>query len=169
MAKYTDEDIIYETPHFVLTRAGRAFVSREEGGHMRIFAKRQGIAERRDFTPQEAVEWVWLSSIAGEALERGMKTHGVNIITINFAELGNWAFKYGHDLVFHEHIFGRVEGAKHQVFPEAIQLPARETGFYDTFVPLNDEDAKAIRTEIEKLVASDKYANKAAWSFGADS
>lgn len=163
MAHFDPEDVIYETEHFYLTRAAWPFVSREEGGHMRMFAKRKKIAERRDFTPQEAVEWVWLSSIAGEALEKGMKARGVNVVKINFEELGNWPFRTGDKVLFHEHIFGRVPGSKHQIFPEALQLPARETGFYDKFEKLNDADMQAIRAEINGLVMTAKYTQKDQW------
>jgi diadenosine tetraphosphate (Ap4A) HIT family hydrolase len=163
MAHFTPEDIIYETEHFLLTRAARPFVSREEGGHLRMFCKRPEVAERRDFTPQEAVEFIWLSSIAGEALERAMNKRGVNIVKINFQEMGNWPFKTGDKVTFHEHIFGRAADATKQEFPEALHLPDRASGFYEGFEPLTDEDVAAIHAEAEALAASNKYADKTAW------
>ena len=163
MANYEPTDMIYETDHFLLTRSARPFVPREEGGHMRIFAKRAGVQERRDFTPEEAVDFIHLSSAAGQALERGLNKRGIRVVKVNFEELGNWAHKYGTELVFHEHIFGRVLGAKHQPYPEAIQLPDRETGFYDGFEPLDDDDLKAIRKEIETTLATPKFADKTQW------
>ena len=163
MAYVGPEDVIYEAKHFVLSRPIRPFVSREEGGHMRIFARRQEISERRDFTPEEAVEFIWLSSIAGEALELAMNKRGVKVVKINFQEMGNWAFKTGDKVTFHEHIFGRAENAKHQIFPEALQLPDRSSGFYEGFEPLNEDDMKAIRTKIEEIAKRPKYANKSEW------
>jgi diadenosine tetraphosphate (Ap4A) HIT family hydrolase len=163
VANYDQSDVIYETDHFLLTRSARPFVSREEGGHLRIFAKRDGVQERRDFTPEEAVDFIRLSSAAGQALERGMNKRGVKVVKVNFEELGNWAHKYGTQLVFHEHIFGRVLGAPRQPYPEAIQLPDRETGFYDGFEPLNDEDLQAIKEEIEAVIATEKFADKTRW------
>jgi diadenosine tetraphosphate (Ap4A) HIT family hydrolase len=163
MARYEPSDIIYTTDHFLLVRQPRPFVSREEGGNMRIYAKRQSIQERRDFTPAEAVDFIRLSSAAGEALQRAMNKRGVEVIKINFAELGNWAYKYGHQLVFHEHIFGRVLGAKHQPYPEAVQLPDRETGFYDGFEPLNDGDKQAVKAEMQVIMATPKFADKSQW------
>jgi diadenosine tetraphosphate (Ap4A) HIT family hydrolase len=167
MASYTEHDVIFETQNFILTRCARPLVSREEGGHMRIFAKRQGLSERRDFTPEEAVEFIWLSSLAGEALEKGLNKRGIPVVKINFQEMGNWAFKTNDRVVFHEHIFGRAKDSKNQVFPEAVQLPDRSSGFYEGFEPLDDEDMKAIRSEIETLLTKSKYANTAYWHMQA--
>ncbi|HSE61035.1 MAG TPA: hypothetical protein VLA88_01930 [Candidatus Saccharimonadales bacterium] len=163
MATYEPSDIIYTSEHFILVRQPRPFVSREEGGNMRIYAKREGVQERRDFTPQEAVDFIRLSAAAGEALEKGMNKRGVKVVKINYAELGNWAYKFGHTLVFHEHIFGRVLGAPHQPYPEAVQLPDRASGFYDTFKPLDDDDLRAIKTELEAILAAPKFSDKSRW------
>lgn len=163
MATFTDDDIIYQTDSFVLTRAAYPFVSREEGGHMRMFCKREEVGERRDFTPQECIEFIWLSSMAGQALETVLNKAGVKVVKINFEELGNWAFKTGDPLKFHEHIFGRASTATKQLFPEALQLPDKSSGFYDGFEPLTDADVAAIREEIERLAESRKYADASAW------
>lgn len=163
MAKYEPSDIIYTTEHFILVRQPRPFVSREEGGNVRIYAKRQDVRERRDFTPEEAVDFIRLSAAAGQALEQGMNKRGVKVVKINYQELGNWAYKFGDKLVFHEHIFGRVLGAPHQPYPEAVQLPDRASGFYDGFVPLDDDDLQAVKTELQAILATPKFANKEAW------
>jgi diadenosine tetraphosphate (Ap4A) HIT family hydrolase len=163
MAYVGSEDIICETKHFQLSRSAKPFVSREEGGHMRIFARRTEITERRDFTPEESVEFIWLSSIAGEALDLAMNERGVKIMKINFEELGNWPFRRGERVQFHLHIFGRAEGSKHQVFPEAVHLPDRSTGFYDGFEPLNEDDMKLIRNKIDEISQRPKYADKDNW------
>lgn len=167
MAKYDASDIIYETPHFLLTRAARPFVSREEGGHLRIFATRTEIAERRDFTPEEAVEFIWLSSASGQALERAMNQRGVNVVKINFHEMGNWPFKTGDPVRFHEHIFGRAKDSVHQIFPEAVQLPDRSSGFYDEFQPLNSDDLAAIKTALQDIFQTPHFSNRSAWHLPA--
>ena len=81
--------------------------------------------------------------------------------------MGNWAYKpeykaRGDKPHLHIHIFGRVLDAKKQVFPEAVYLPARESGFYDGFTPLNDKDVEEIRRQIELLAETDKYV-EASW------
>jgi len=163
MALSDPKDHIFATKNFILERSPKPFLSLEEGGHMRIFAKRPEIVERRDFTPNEAVEFIWFSSIAGQALEQAMKKQGINIEKINFEELGNWAYKYNEPYRFHEHIFGRALGSVHQNFPEAVQLPDRSSGFYDNFVALTDEDMANIRTEIEIIARTPKYTAFADW------
>jgi diadenosine tetraphosphate (Ap4A) HIT family hydrolase len=163
MAHYDQSDMIHETNYFVLTRSQRPYVDRLDGGHLRIFCKRAGVIERRDFTPQEAIDFIRLSSAAGQALEQGMKKRGIDIVKINFEELGNWPYKYGTEPIFHEHIFGRAKDAKTQIFPEAVQLPPRETGFYEGFEPLNDDDLQAVKTELEAILATPKFASQSEW------
>lgn len=148
--------LIYETENFTVESHPEPFVSREEGGHIKIIAKRQ-ITDRTQFTPKEAIEFIRLSMIVGEAFKLGMQKNGVNIIHINYEELGNWAFKRGEVPQFHLQIFGRVEGAKKQIFPEAVYLPDRSTGFYSDFKPLTVEDIQAIRIEIERLVIEERF------------
>lgn len=57
----------------------------------------------------------------------------------------------------HIHLFGRVENAVKQVFPEAIYLPARESSFYDGFVALDKDDIAEIQKQIAVLENTDKY------------
>jgi len=148
--------LIYETENFTIESHPEPFVSREEGGHIKIIAKRE-ITDRTQFTPKEAIEFIRLSMIVGEAYKIAMNKQGVEIVHINYEELGNWAFKRGEKPQFHLQIFGRVEDAKKQVFPEAVYLPDRSTGFYDGFVPLNESDIEAIREEIEKISKEERF------------
>jgi hypothetical protein len=57
------------------------------------------------------------------------------------------------------HIFGRAKNAKIQKYGEAVRLPLRETGFYDNFEALDNEDIEAIKAEMNKLSALEKYRN----------
>ena len=150
--------LIFETKKFTVESHPEPFVSREEGGHIKIVAKRP-VTDRTQFTPQEAIEFIRLSMIVGEAYKIAMNKQGVEIIHINYEELGNWAFKRKEKPQFHLQIFGRVANAKKQVFPEAVYLPDRSTGFYDGFKPLSGEDIKLIREEIERLFKEDKFQN----------
>lgn len=151
--------LIYEAKNFTVESHPEPFVSREEGGHIKIIAKRQ-ITGRTELTPKEAIEFIRLSVIVGEAYKIAMNKQGIKIIHINYEELGNWAFKRGEKPQFHLQVFGRVKGAKKQVFPEAVYLPDRSTGFYDGFIPLNGSDIKAIRGEIERLIKEDRFQDK---------
>jgi diadenosine tetraphosphate (Ap4A) HIT family hydrolase len=149
--------LIFETPNFTLEIHPRPFVSRNEGGHIKIISKNPEIQDRTMFTPDVAIEFMWLSSLAGKALENVMNRQGIHVVKINYEELGNWAYKEGKFPTFHLHIFGRTSDAKIQVFPEAVQLPARETGFYDEFEPLTENDIELIKKEIVELSKQEKY------------
>jgi diadenosine tetraphosphate (Ap4A) HIT family hydrolase len=153
-----NQDQIYETSNFSVERHPQPFVSREEGGHIRIFTRHpERVSDRSKFTPEEAVEFIRLSMVAGQAFLNAMNKQGVPIIWINYEELGNWSFKRNEASIFHLHIFGRVKSAVKQVFPEAVYLPDRDSGFYNDFCPLRDQDMRVICQEIEKLYSSEKY------------
>lgn len=152
------ELVIYQTPNFTLEFHPQPFVSRQDGGHLRIFPKDKNIEDRTQLLVSQAVEFMRLSMLAGEALQLAMNDRGIPVVKINYEELGNWAFKRNERPVMHLHIFGRAENASKHVFPEAVYLPDRSSGFYDGFEPLNKEDVSKIREHIEELVKSEKYS-----------
>lgn len=151
---------IYETKNFIVEAYEKPFVSREEGGHIRIKIKDEEVKDRTKLSPSQAIEFIRLSMVVGEAFETAMKKRGVPIIKINYQDMGNWAYKTGTKNYFHMHILGRVLGAKNQPFPESVYLPDRSTGFYDDFKPLNEEDAEVIKVEIERIIKEEKYQDK---------
>ncbi|HSA83894.1 MAG TPA: HIT domain-containing protein [Patescibacteria group bacterium] len=144
--------LIYETPHFIIESAEQPFVSREEGGHIRIMPKVK-VEDRTKLSPELAKELMKFSMIVGEAMKVGMEKCGVELGRINYQDMGNWG------PTLHLHIFGRAKTAIKQKFGEAVSLPKRDTGFYDTFKPLDEKDRSIIKQEIEKLVETEKYKN----------
>lgn len=161
--------VIWETENFVAFAVSHPFVSREEGGHIIIRAKGDKFRfnSRIDFTPELSLEQQRLSQMLSEAYIPAMERRGIDIIRINYFEAWNWAWKkdkHGNNGVahYHEHIFGRVADAKSQKFPDAPYLPDRSTGFYDNFIPLDDEDIECIIEEMLKLDTSEKY-EKSKW------
>ena len=157
--------IIVESPNFTVETHPQPFVSRADGGHLRIISKDRSISESTDLNAELAIELMFLRMIAAEALRRALVKAGIPVVKINWEELGNWAWKRGDNNFLHIHIFGRAENAKHQIFPEAVQLPDRSSGFYDEFEALTDEDVEAIRTEIMDLLNEAPY--NAGWPFEA--
>ncbi len=141
---------IYETKNFIVESHERPFVSRTDGGHIRIIAKDKDITDRTKLSLDQAHELMELTMIVGKALQEGMNKRGVPVVKVNYHDMGNWAFKSNKRPILHIHVFGRAKNAKEQPFPEAVFLPARETGFYDEFKPLNKEDVKVIRKIILK-------------------
>lgn len=152
-----NNNTIFETKNFTLERHPKPFVSRFDGGHLRIFPKDHGISERREFTPEQAIEFMRLSMIAGEALEKAMNDQGIPVVKINYEDLGNWAFKRSERPVLHLHIFGRAKNAIKQPFPEAVYLPDRSSGLYDDFEALTDDDMDLIKKYVEEISKQEKY------------
>lgn len=159
----TSKNIVYETNNFLVVVGNTTFVSRTDGGHI-IIAMKQPVADRTELTPEFAIEYMRLSMIVGRALKTAMNSRGIPVVHVNYQDMGNWAWK--NDPVvpaMHMHIFGRSKDAKKQIFPEAVQLPAKETGFYDDNEPLSEDDIAEIRRQIELEVAKPKYA-LASWT-----
>ena len=147
---------IYETENFEVITHEKPFVTRTDGGHIKIVTK-TGVEDRTHLQPKQAIELMRLTMLMGEAMQIAMNNRGIPVVKINYEDLGNWAFKTGAKPHLHIHIFGRAENATKQVFPEAVYLPARETGFYDEFEPLNEDDIKEVQKQISMLEDTDKY------------
>ena len=153
----TEYITIYETANFKVEVVPRPHVSREEGGHLRIKSKEKYFSSRMDFNSNEAKEAMRLSMMAGEALKRAMILRGIPIVRINYMEAGNWAAKSGKPFFFHIHVYGRAENAKIQIWPEAVQLPSRDTGFYDKFLPLDSDDIVELKKQFSMIEKEEKY------------
>lgn len=148
---------IYQTKNFIVESHERPFVSRTDGGHIRIRTKDTSIHDRTQLAPTVAIELMRLTMIIGEAMEKGLIHRGIKVVKVNYQDMGNWAYKKGEKPFLHVHIFGRSRDAKYQVFPESVYLPTRESGFYDKFEPLTKEDIIEIQKQIEILVKLKKY------------
>lgn len=152
--------LIYETENFIVESHEKPFVSREEGGHIRIKVKDQNISDRTKLGPVQAIELMRLTMVVGEAFGKAMNSRSVPVVKINYQDMGNWAYKTKSKNYLHYHIFGRVLGAPNQPYPESVYLPDRSSGFYDKFEPLSEEDNKEILKEIEKLFKTEKYQDE---------
>ncbi len=100
--------------------------------------------------------------VVGEALKSAMVRRGVAIGIVNYQDMGNWGVFKPEGPTLHMQIFGRATTATVQKYGDAVQLPHRETGFYDNFKPLDPEDIAEIKQDIELLLMSDKY--RQTWS-----
>jgi diadenosine tetraphosphate (Ap4A) HIT family hydrolase len=152
---------VYETENFYIQAAIRPFIDRAEGGHLYIFPK-VPVRDRTQLSPALAVEYTKLSMVAGEALKSAMARRGVDIGIVNYQDMGNWGVFKPEGPTLHMQIYGRATSATIQKYGDAVQLPHRETGFYDNFKPLDVDDIREIKSDIEKLLLSDKY--KSVWS-----
>lgn len=154
----TIKNIIYKTDNFIIDAPERPFVDRLEGGHVRISPKIK-VSDRTKLTSNLAKEYMKLSMIVGEALKTALKSRGIDIGIVNYQDMGNWAVFDPDGPTMHMHIFGRAKTAVKQKYGEAVQLPRRDTGFYDSFLPLNEDDISAVRSEFELLMKTEKYIN----------
>lgn len=152
--------IIYETKNFIVESHEKPFVSRTDGGHIRIRVKDDSVTDRTKLEPKIAIELMRLTMITGEALEKAMNNLGIPVVKINYQDMGNWAWKTNTKPFLHVHVFGRATNAIKQIWPESVYLPDRETGFYDGFEPLNNDDIEEIRKQINLIVEQDKYQEK---------
>jgi diadenosine tetraphosphate (Ap4A) HIT family hydrolase len=151
---------IFETHNFIVEAHPKPFVSRTDGGHIRIKVKDESIADRTKLTPSQAIELMRLTMIIGEAMEKGMNDVGIPVIKINYQDMGNWAYKENKLPFLHVHIFGRAKDSTKQPFPESVYLPDRSSGFYDGFEPLNEKDIESIKTEIDKLLKEPRFSDE---------
>lgn len=152
--------IFYETENFIVESHEQPFVSRQDGGHVRIRVKDKNVTDRTRLEPKVAIELMRLTMIVGEALEKAMNIRGVPVVKINYQDMGNWAFKTGDTPFLHIHVFGRASNSTKQIWPESVYLPDRGTGFYDNFEPLNVEDMSEIKNQIELIESKEKYQLK---------
>ncbi len=152
---------IYETNNFYIQAAKKPFIDRSEGGHIYLFPKIE-VSDRTKLTPKLAIEYTKLSMVVGEAMKSAMARQGIEIGIINYQDMGNWGVFKPEGPTLHMQIYGRAKTASIQKYGDAVQLPHRETGFYDNFKPLSEEDVDEIKADIEKLLQTDKYA--AIWS-----
>ncbi|MFA4996156.1 MAG: hypothetical protein WC536_03395 [Patescibacteria group bacterium] len=152
--------LIYETDNFIVESREKPFVSRTDGGHVRIRIKDASITDRTKISPSVAIELMRLTMVVGEALEKAMNKIGIPVVKVNYQDMGNWAYKKNEKPYLHVHIFGRANNAIKQPFPESVYLPDRSSGFYDDFEPLNEGDVAEIKKEIEHILKETKYQDK---------
>lgn len=152
---------IYETRNFYIQAAKRPFIDRTEGGHLYIFPKVE-IRDRTKLSAPLAIEYMKLSMVVGEALVSAMTRRGITIGIVNYQDMGNWGVFKPEGPTLHMQIYGRAKTATIQKYGDAVSLPHRETGFYDNFKPLNEEDIAEIKVDIETLLLTEKYSSS--WS-----
>ena len=155
-SKIMDTKIIYETENFKVGVPAHPHVSREEGGHIWIMGKTH-FSERYELSPRQATEVMRLTMLIGEAMIKGMKERGIDIIRINFQDNGNWAYLKGTEPTFHIHLYGRCMNTTVQTWGEALNFPDPDSGFYDNMIPFDDEDIIEIKKAINELENNDKY------------
>ena len=145
--------LIFGTEHFEVTTPAQPHVARHDGGHL-IINPRHVVTDRTHLMPAQAIELMKLTMVCGEAMPTVMRERGIDIGRINYQDNGNWR----HEL--HVHLYGRARGATVQPYGHALRFPPTAQDFraqMGNLEPLNAGDVAALKTEIERLLTSEKY------------
>ena len=152
--------MIYESQKFFVEAVEKPHVDRDDGGHIKIYPKVR-LFDRQQLFPKHAIELMRLTIVVGQAMTKIMNEHGVNIGRINYQDNGNWTVFKPEGSYLHIHLYGRAKSAKIHKYGQACFFPHREEKpeYYENFKPLNEEDVKDIKNEIERLLGEEKFSN----------
>ena len=153
---------IFESEHFIVESSEKPLVTRTDGGHIRILPKIR-LVDRQQFTPRQAIEFMRLTMVVGEAMNLALNKHGIDIGRINYEDLGNWQVLAPEGPYFHYHLFGRAKRAKIQPYGEALAFPLRSRypEFYEKNEPLTAKDVVRVKEEMKELFKKLSYSDKA--------
>lgn len=153
--------LIYQTQNFIIEAPEKPHVDRDDGGHIKISPKER-LVNRQDLSPKLAIELMRLTMVVGEAMTKVMNEKGVNIGRINYQDNGNWSVFKPEGPYLHIHLYGRAKSAKIHKYGQACYFPHinDQPEYYENFKPLNQEDIKDIKKEIESLFKTSKYLDK---------
>lgn len=144
---------VFEAKHFTIDAHAQPHVARADGGHLVINPK-VAVEDRTQLTPEQAVELMKLTMVAGEAMKTVLTRRGVPIGRINYQDNGNWRTE------LHVHVYGRARDAKLQRWGTFLQLPPTKADFVremGDLEPLNAGDIAELAAEIARLMATPKY------------
>lgn len=144
---------VFDFTHFFMVTPDHPHVARGDGGHL-VINPRVPVEDRTHLNREQAVELVKITMVAGAAMRTVMTQRGVEIGRINYQDNGNWRRE------LHVHLYGRALNAVRQPWGHFLRLPPTAQAFreesYD-LEPLNEGDVAALREEITRLLATEKY------------
>jgi diadenosine tetraphosphate (Ap4A) HIT family hydrolase len=152
--------VIISTENFIVEAVDKPLVSRTDGGHISISPTIR-LRDRTQLSPRLAIELMRLTMLVGEAMTIALINRGIDIGRINYQDNGNWGVFLPEGPFLHVHLYGRAKSATVQKYGEACSFPFRETGFYDSFEPLNNGDIEEIRKHITALSETEQYRHSA--------
>jgi len=151
---------IFQSDNFTVEAVEHPLIDRDDGGHI-VVNPVVKISDRQQLTVRQAIEFMRLSIVAGQALSSVMRKNGVNVGRINYQDNGNWGvFKPGGP-VFHLHLYGRATNAKFQPYGQACYFPHidQHPDFYARLRPLTEADIRGMRKEVQNLLSQEKFTN----------
>lgn len=138
--------LIYETKNFLLESHEHPEIDRSEWWHMKISPKTP-IVDRTYLTPDQAIELIKFTILAGKAMVAWLQTRGISIGRINYQDNGNRTPS------FHIHFYGRATTACIQRYGDPL-VP----GHNPQFKPLDEYDIAAIRQACESLSHTEYFS-----------
>jgi diadenosine tetraphosphate (Ap4A) HIT family hydrolase len=147
--------LIFESQNFDIITPEHPHVSRGDGGHL-IINPKVVVEDRTKLSRDKAIELMKLTMVAGEAMKTVLTQEGTEIGRINYQDNGNWR----HEL--HVHLYGRALGATIQTYGHPLSFPPTAQAFKEqmgNLEPLDAADIAALKAEIIRLLATDKYRN----------
>ena len=152
--------MIYESENFFVEAVEKPHVDRDDGGHIKISPKVR-LLDRQQLSPKHAIELMKLTIVVGQVMTKVMNEHGVDIGRINYQDNGNWTVFKPEGSYLHIHLYGRAKSAKTHKYGQACFFPHKEEKpeYYENFKPLNENDVKDIKIEIERLFKEEKFSD----------
>ncbi|MBI4147977.1 hypothetical protein HY490_01675 [Candidatus Woesearchaeota archaeon] len=148
--------VFFESKRFSVASSDKPHVSRTDGGHIVIVPKRR-LVNRWEMTQEEAVEFIRLSMIVGEAMVKGLNKRGIPVERINFQDNGNWGLDSKEGPHFHLHLYGRAKNSLEQKRGEALRFPDKATKFWEKLDPLNQGDVNEILKQMSLIEKRKKF------------
>jgi diadenosine tetraphosphate (Ap4A) HIT family hydrolase len=153
--------LIYQSENFIVASADRPLIDREDGGHI-IVEPIIKIVDRQQLQAREAIEFMRLTMVAGEAMKTVLSANGIAIGRINYQDNGNWSVLKPEGPHFHLHIYGRAMNARYQPYGQACYFPHPDTHpeWYARLKPLSSSDIDGICKKIYLLLSEARYADE---------
>ena len=144
--------IVYDDRYFEVVAPQFPLNSREDGGHL-ILIKKAPVTDRSDLTYQEAIDFMRITMIVGQAMYDVL-----GIERMNYEDLGNWGLDEPGGAKMHLHFFGRAREQIHQIRGQHMFLYPKGHKIYQGHLePLNDSDLQRLTARIAELVNEPKY------------
>ena len=161
--------IILETNKFIVSGHDQPHHDRNNGGHAKVTPKER-YGDRTEMPMDLYLVMMQLVMVTGEVIPLVMRRKSIDIVRINYQDNGNWSYfpKTKREPHIHIHLYSRTLNEKHpegdslfRAFPNALVLPYVEDypEYYRSFKPYSEKDCDDIRTEIEKLLETERYQN----------
>jgi diadenosine tetraphosphate (Ap4A) HIT family hydrolase len=148
---------LFRANHFKVMYPRIPLIDRKDGGHLLIFPLVKKL-DRMHFTPEEAAEFMPFCKAVGRAFQEVMNESGIEVVRLNWMDMGNWRLVPYDDPRFHLHIFGRAAGSRFQIHGEFNQIPPKGSKHYVMIEPINEFEEKKLKERIPVYFAEEMGA-----------